>query len=111
MKRNHLSAVENKALFKEEQYVILCMSPEMDDSEEDLYWSDYMGWVSLPGATRYSKEESLNVRMPLDGQWVNLTRMTEHWEMSRANHPTSYKPRPELRVIEGADATQHPELG
>lgn len=111
MRRNHLVAVENKAIHKEDEYVILCMSPEMDDSEEDMYWSDYMGWVSLAGASRYSKEESLSVRKPLEGQWVNLTQMIEHLEMSRANHPTNYKPAPELRVIEGDCATQHPERG
>ena len=109
MRRAHLTAVENKAIHKEDEYVILCMSPQLGDEEEDLYWSNEMGWVSLAGATRFSKEESTNLRKPLDGQWINLTQMIESLEMSRANHPTSYRPAPELRVIEGDAARQRPE--
>ena len=109
MRRNHLMAVENKAIRKEDEYVILNMSSEMDDEDGDLYWSNDMGWVSLPGATRFTKEESITLRKPLDGQWINLTQMIEHLEMCKSNHPTTYKPAPELRVIEGDAARQHQE--
>lgn len=109
MRRAHLTAVENKAIHKEDEYVILCVSPNLGEEEEDLYWSNEMGWVPLAGATRFSKEESTNLRKPLDGQWINLTHMIEHLEMVKSNHPTAYKPAPELRVIEGDAARRHQE--
>jgi hypothetical protein len=109
VRRAHLTAVENKAIHKEDEYVLLCMSPHLGDEDGDLYWSNEMGWVTLAGATRFSKEESTNLRKPLDGQWINLTQQIEHLEMCKSNHPTTYRPAPELRVIEGDAARQHPE--
>lgn len=57
------------AIHKEDEYVILLVSPYLGE-EEDLYWSNEMGWVDLASATRFTKEEATSLRKPLEGQWV-----------------------------------------
>ena len=108
MQRNHLRPVENKALHKENVYVILRMDV-IDDSVGDSYWSKMSGWVPLYGATRFLEEDKIKFTLPDGGTWVNLTQMTESMERSMNNHPTRWKEKPGLRLITDASSMPHQE--
>lgn len=108
MQRNHLRPVENKALEKENVFVILRMDV-INDNTGDSYWSKTSGWVPLYGATRFFEEEKFKFVLPEGGRWVNLTEMTEAMERSMNNHPTRWVEKPGLRLIEDASSIQHPE--
>ena len=108
MQRNHLRPVENKALNKENVYVILRMDVT-DDKVGDSYWSKTNGWVPLYGATRFDEHEIQSSSLPVGGMWVNLTEMTEAMERSMNNHPTRWVEKPGLRLIEDASSTPHQE--
>ena len=98
MQRNHLRPVENKALHKENVYVVLRMDV-IDDRVGDSYWSKTSGWVPLYGATRFFEDEKRSFILPEGGTWVNLTQMTEAIERSMNNHPTRWVPPPGLQVV------------
>jgi hypothetical protein len=40
------------------------------------YWSVDLGWTTLDYASRYSKQDRLTLDLPVDGEWVSLTRLT-----------------------------------
>jgi hypothetical protein len=92
MKDKHLRLIENKNIEKQQEFVVKCT----DIGEEDLYWSNDFGWCNLAGAQRFTNQETKELRLPLDGEWVNLTELKESME----RHPVNHKKRPNLRVIE-----------
>lgn len=91
MNKKHLRLVGNEPEHQEKQYVVGCT----DIEAENLYWSNDMGWVNLSGATIFSEEEVRTLRLPMDGEWIDLSRLRESMRM----HPVNYKKRPELKII------------
>jgi len=37
--------------------------------EEQLYWSNAIGWVSLPDADTFGADERQHLHLPLGGRW------------------------------------------
>lgn len=59
-----------------EDYYVIAKS----DSIEPLYWSeahDARPWVTLPGATRFSRRAMIDHGEPEDGFWMPLERALE----------------------------------
>jgi hypothetical protein len=95
--------VENKALGKPVEYVILCMK-EMPDTWGDMYFSAPTGWwTELSIATRFTEEEKIKFSLPKHGKWVNLTEMIHAMEMAKANHPTAGFRQPRLTIVDESE--------
>lgn len=57
-------------------FVIFSYDATMNDTEhEGLYWSNSIGWVSLPDASVYTEKQMNRYHLtPDDGVWVQLPR-------------------------------------
>ena len=82
---NKFTLIENKAIDKPVEYVILCIG-EMPDTWGDMYFSAPTGWwTELALATRFTEEEKIKFSLPKHGTWVSLTEMIHSIEMSILN--------------------------
>lgn len=54
-------------------YIIRCTDPtqaEWDFFEDGpLYWNNEIGWVTKESATRFTKDDIINLNLPIGGQW------------------------------------------
>jgi hypothetical protein len=98
MIRKHLSLVENKSVEKPEEFVVRCT-----ESDEELYWSNGIGWSDLASAERFTKQDKQELRLPMDGEWVSMTEMREAME----RHPVNHRAKPTLRLV--TDETSDPK--
>lgn len=44
-----------------------------EDEHEQLWWSNYQGWVSIDDADVYTPDEHDTLRLPMGGKWVRFT--------------------------------------
>ena len=79
MQRNHLRPVENKAIHKENVYVVLRMDI-IDDTVGDSYWSKTSGWVPLYGATRFLEEDKIKFTRLREVGIASNRREYRDWE-------------------------------
>lgn len=101
--QNKFTLIQNKAIDKPLEYVILCIG-EMPDTWGDMYFSASTGWwTELANATRFTEEERIKFSLPKHGTWVNLTEMIHHMEMSKANHPTAGFRQPRLTIVDESE--------
>lgn len=38
-------------------------------NDDELFWSNKDGWTELSGADTFSFEDTLNLRLPIEGMW------------------------------------------
>jgi hypothetical protein len=50
-------------------YVIEAITERDDETGEPLFWSNQMGWVSLPDATLFTEAERNRLNLPIGGTW------------------------------------------
>ena len=100
--QNKFTLIQNKAIDKPLEFVILSVS-ENDDDVPDMYWNNELGWTRLSHATRFTEEERIKFSLPLDGIWVSLTEMVHSIEMSKSNHPTSGFRQPRLTIVDESE--------
>ena len=50
-------------------FVIELMDHLHDETEEPLYWSNEMGWVSRDSAMRFTEDERKAFNLPVGGRW------------------------------------------
>lgn len=101
--QNKFTLIQNKAIDKPLEYVIL-RTGEQPDTWEDMYFNEQTGWWSeLNIATRYTEEQRIKFSLPRNGTWVNLTEMVHSIEMSKANHPTAGFKQPRLTIVDESE--------
>jgi hypothetical protein len=100
---NKFTLIENKAIDKPVEYVILCIG-KMPDTWGDMYLSTSTGWwTELALATRFTEDERIKFSLPESGMWVNMTEMMHAMEMSKANHPTAGLRQPRLTIADESE--------
>lgn len=40
----------------------------------EMYWSNEHGWTDFKDADKFTFEESMNLRLPIDGRWRKITQ-------------------------------------
>ena len=101
--QNKFTLIQNKAIDKPLEYVIL-RTGEQPDTWEDMYFNEQTGWWGeLAIATRYTEEQRIKFSLPRNGTWVNLTEMVHSMEMSKANHPTAGFRKPRLTIVDESE--------
>ena len=100
--QNKFTLIQNKAIDKPLEFVVLSVM-EQDDDAPDMYWNNELGWTRLSHATRFTEEERVKFSLPLGGIWVSLTEMVHSMEMSKANHPTSGFRQPRLTIVDESE--------
>lgn len=101
--QNKFTLVQNKAIDKPLEYVIL-RTGEQPDTWGDMYFNEQTGWwAELAIATRYTEEQRIKFALPRNGTWVNLTEMIHSMEMSKANHPTNGFRQPRLTIVDESE--------
>lgn len=101
--QNKFTLIQNKAIGKPVEYVILCMG-EMPDTWGDMYFCVSTGWwTDLSMATRFTEEEKIKFSLPRHGMWLNLTEATHAMEIAKANHPTAGFRQPRLTIVDESE--------
>jgi len=100
---NKFTLIENKAIDKPVEYVILNITEQSDDTGDQYFSRDTGAWNQLGLATRFTEEERIKFSLPAGGIWVNITEMMHAMEMSKSNHPTTGFRQPRLTIVDESE--------
>ena len=101
--QNRFTLIQNKAIDKPLEYVVLNIAEQDDDTGDQYFSRDSGSWVHLGLATRFTEEERIKFSLPAGGMWVNMTEMMHAMEMSKANHPTAGFRQPRLTIVDESE--------
>ena len=100
---NKFTLIENKAIDKPVEYVVLNIAEQSDDTGDQYLRREDGSWVQLGLATRFTEEERIKFSLPVNGLWVNMTEMMHAMEMSKSNHPTTGFRKPRLTIVDESE--------